>query len=215
MKKIFILAYIVLLATSSLVYAQDTSYHLAAPLPGPKDTLSQETPFTDYVKYLFPFLLSVAAFSALVMFVYGGIEYMASGGNPSRASAGKEKITDAILGLLLAVGSVLILRTINPKLVELNLDISPAGVAKPFTPAGCTSCGGSCNVENCPTGQRCISDGPGPFSCQNFTPPATCDSGSNCRSCTAQELANCQLDLGTTAVTRCLVNLDIGGTLCD
>ena len=57
------------------------------------------------------------------MFIRGAIQYMASGGNPSRAGEAKNIMTDAIIGLLLAVGSVLILRTINPALVELDLNI--------------------------------------------------------------------------------------------
>lgn len=103
------------------VYGAAPEYRLAAPIPGSGD--NAVTTISEYAPYIFPFLLSVAAGSALVMFIYGAIKYMASGGNPSRTGDAKNIMTDAIIGLLIAVGSVLILRTINPALVELDLNL--------------------------------------------------------------------------------------------
>ena len=56
------------------------------------------------------------------MVVLGGIEYMGSEGPFSKSSA-KEKIWNAIFGLMLALGIVLLLNTINPNLTNLNLDL--------------------------------------------------------------------------------------------
>jgi hypothetical protein len=60
----------------------------------------------------------VLAFGAIV---YGGVLYAISMGNPSRQSEGKEWIQSALIGLLLLAGATLILKTINPDLVNLNL----------------------------------------------------------------------------------------------
>jgi hypothetical protein len=60
----------------------------------------------------------------MVMIVMGGIQYMTSDLISSK-EAGKEQITHAILGLLLALGAFIILNTINPKLLSACLDKLP------------------------------------------------------------------------------------------
>ncbi len=81
----------------------------------------QAKDFLDYARFLYPFMLSVAAILAVLMMVFAGIQMMASVGNPGMITSAKEKISSAIFGLLLAVGSFLILRTINPNLIKLQL----------------------------------------------------------------------------------------------
>ena len=118
-KKIYY--HILLLLLPAFANGASLNYQLSAPLPGSNAT--EVSTIAEYAPYLFPFLLSIAAGSAFVMFTYGAIRYMASAGNPSKTGEAKSIMTDAIIGLLLAIGSVLILRTINPALVELNLNI--------------------------------------------------------------------------------------------
>lgn len=68
--------------------------------------------------YSFALLASgVLAFGAIV---YGGIKYTFAAGNPSGQSEGKEWVKSALLGLLLLGAAGLILRTINPELVNLS-----------------------------------------------------------------------------------------------
>ena len=110
-----------------LASAAEVTYKLAAPLPGGPVEIDEGGDFISYMKYLFPFLLSVAAIAALVMFVVGGIQYMASAGNASTVEAAKEKMTQAVVGLILALGAVLILRTINPRLVQMEINIKEVG----------------------------------------------------------------------------------------
>jgi hypothetical protein len=77
----------------------------------------------EYVARIIPFLVGVAAVAAVVMIVIGGMMYMASFGNERLVGEGREYIKWAILGLLLAIIAILVLRTINPKLVNLGLTI--------------------------------------------------------------------------------------------
>jgi hypothetical protein len=98
-------------------------YNLIAPIPGGGNSVSS---FEQYVGFLFPFLLLFAAAAALVMFIIGSILYIYSASNPSQLSRAKDFMVDAILGLLLALCSVLILQAINPKLVSLKLDLPGA-----------------------------------------------------------------------------------------
>jgi len=64
------------------------------------------------------------------MIVWGGIEYIASAASPSARSDANTRIWAALGGLLLALFSFLLLRTINPNLTDFNVGlekIAPAG----------------------------------------------------------------------------------------
>jgi hypothetical protein len=69
-------------------------------------------------------VIGFGAVLAMVMIVMGGIEYMTDE-LISGKEAGKERIRNAILGLLLALGAYLILNTINPQLLSACLDKLP------------------------------------------------------------------------------------------
>lgn len=70
------------------------------------------------VANIYQFALIVAGILAFGQIVYAGIQFTISAGNPSKQSDAKDRITQALLGLLLLFGAVLILRTINPKIGE-------------------------------------------------------------------------------------------------
>ena len=59
------------------------------------------------------------------MIVVGGFEYITAGGNESTVGRAKTRITQALLGILLILGSYLILNTINPDLVNFDLGLTP------------------------------------------------------------------------------------------
>lgn len=151
---IILIFFIILLPL--VVFAQ-TDYTLLAPLPGGSEQIPAGTEgFVTYISQLFTFLLSAAAILALVMLVIGGLQYLGSAGNPQMISDAKGRITNALLGLLLAVAAWLILITINPALVSLNFVVTgvatsqadctgldEAACRKP----GCSFNGGSCNFS--------------------------------------------------------------------
>ncbi|MDP3934986.1 MAG: hypothetical protein Q8Q46_02110 [Candidatus Giovannonibacteria bacterium] len=95
------------------------AYNLLQPLPGVGQTVDT---FPNYIAGIIPFILGLAAVLAVVEIVIGGIEYAVTEAIDSKADA-KDRITQAILGLLLALASWLILWTINPALVNLHLTI--------------------------------------------------------------------------------------------
>jgi hypothetical protein len=84
------------------------------------DTASADLP--ALLKWLFKIIFSVTALLAVVMLVLGGIETMVSS-VASVKTRGKERAWAALYGLLILAGSYLILYTINPDLVRLNLFI--------------------------------------------------------------------------------------------
>lgn len=57
-------------------------------------------------------LLGLAGGVALVVLVYGGFLYMASGGDQKQLSTAKSAITYAVLGLILILGAILIVETL-------------------------------------------------------------------------------------------------------
>ena len=72
---------------------------------------------TFYFERLYIWLLGVVGLAALFAIVYGGVLYIFSGAIESTAEA-KRWITNAIMGLVIAGGSYLLLYTINPDLVK-------------------------------------------------------------------------------------------------
>lgn len=73
------------------------------------------------IAWFYYFIVGIAGLSAFIMLVWGGVEWLTSAGNPSRISEAKDKITSALFGLLIILGSWLILQVINPDLTTLQL----------------------------------------------------------------------------------------------
>lgn len=84
--------------------------------------LPAELSTTDAVAFLiglFTVLIMVVTLLAVVWIVLGGIQYMSTDAYSGK-SAGKEKIKNALIGLLLAGASWIILYTINPQILNIN-----------------------------------------------------------------------------------------------
>lgn len=80
----------------------------------------------NFIRYLFNFGIAIAGLAAFVSFVYGGVRYVTSAGNPGGISDAKDQIKASLLGLVLLLGSWLLLTTINPQLVILQIAKSGA-----------------------------------------------------------------------------------------
>lgn len=129
-------------ALSFAFAAQAAEYTLIAPIPGVKGIKTAST-FATYLQALFPFLLSIAAGLAFVMIVLGGIFYMTSAGNPAAVSAAKDRIKAALIGLLIAVSSYLIINAINPNLLSLDFSESVTPITSGTTSSSPPSNGSS------------------------------------------------------------------------
>lgn len=132
MKKIlfYILILGFVLGGSARVQA-DTSYTLLEPLPcipgtGQNCTNTNTTISTitqvnidQYINYVIKLALAIAVFLATVEIIWGGFEWMVSA-VPYVKVEGKKRIADAVFGLLAVLGSWLVLRTIDPRLVLVD-----------------------------------------------------------------------------------------------
>lgn len=74
-------------------------------------------PLAGTIADLYAWSLGMGGLIAMMIIIYGGILYIASGGNPSKRQDAKEWILAAIFGLMLLFGAYLLLHTINPCLV--------------------------------------------------------------------------------------------------
>lgn len=143
MKMLRYIAYtlpIALLALPFVAGAQN-DYLLVKDLP----FINNTTNLSTYLSGLFRLGIGLAVTLAIVMIVYGGIQYMVSDVPGIKVNA-KETIKNAILGLLLVLASWLILYTINPELVRFNLIGSLDNAARGVQIIGGTP-GGSGNTN--------------------------------------------------------------------
>lgn len=117
--------------------SSEGSYNLLQPLPckagepscedGELKTFDPEgtSKLGEYLNLMINLFIGLCAVTAVVMIVIGGIEYSTSE-LVSNKEAAKERIQGAILGLMLALCSWLILNTINPDLLNTEIDIGGA-----------------------------------------------------------------------------------------
>jgi len=125
-----------------------SNYHLLAPIniPGgitdfdPSDP-NKPNALGEYLNLMLKIFIGLCAVLAVVMIVMGGIEYMTTELVHTK-EAGKERITNALLGLLIALGAYALLNTINPDLLKTDIKIDRTIIAYagapessvPFTP---------------------------------------------------------------------------------
>lgn len=114
------------------VYAVDnSSYFPLAPLPGTtKGDCSADnkdnkcvTDLNTYIPGIFNLAIGIAGVLAVLMIVIGGVEYMTTDAIGGK-SEGKERISNALRGLLLVLVSWILLHTINPKLTIFDLNVA-------------------------------------------------------------------------------------------
>jgi len=138
MKKIFLLLIICcLFSTTTIVLAQGTQgteYNLLTPLPNVETTPgSGKATASSYIKGIFQLIIAVAGLLAVIMIIFGGIKYMSTDAFSGKSEA-RATIEHAIWGLLLAMSAWLILNTINPNLVNFNLNVPTQQISTIPTP---------------------------------------------------------------------------------
>src|SRR3989344_1031534 len=144
----------------------------------------------SYAKFIFPFALSVAAVLSVIMLIIAGLEMMTA--SEGMRSDAKEKIQNALFGLAVALGIYLILNTVNPAL--LNLQINIAGLKVNTQGQGSqrpTTSGSSllpttnfqCDPETnkpCGSGTQCVRTSANNASCQPMPTAGKLRNGDKC-----------------------------------
>jgi len=127
MKKTFKILIIVVasLACFSFVMAAGTTVEFK-PLLNDSGGILDTSSLSAYMATLFQFGVGMAGVLAVLMIIWGGVEYMTTEAFTGK-SAAKSRIENALYGLLLALATYTILYTINPDIVNLdkNCLVSP------------------------------------------------------------------------------------------
>lgn len=113
--------------------------------------LGAQSSVPDLIKYIYTFALAICGITALVSIVFGAAQYAFSAGDSSKMGDAKDRITQALLGIVILLFAVLILRTINPDLINLNLGSTGTTPPSPDT-TGNYKCWCCCQIgggENC------------------------------------------------------------------
>ena len=143
MKKTFLLLTIYCLLSTTAVFAQEppkaTEYELLAPIlqltTEPNKPDAKTSTAKTYIEGLFTLIIGIAGVLAVVKIIFGGIQYMSTEAIGGKSDA-RGTIENALWGLLLAISAWLILFTINPDLVNLDLKIPVQEIKSPTTIPG-------------------------------------------------------------------------------
>jgi len=131
MKKFFLI-FILFISTLSFIpqptFAAATTapaeYTMLAPIPGLTNPSGdgKTTNLATFLPAVVKLMIGLATAFALLRIFQGGIQYLSTDAFSGK-SAGKETITNALIGLLLTIGAYTLLYTINPRLVSFSLAI--------------------------------------------------------------------------------------------
>lgn len=136
---------------------------------------------SSFLTYLFNISLLVAALAAFGALVFGGVMYMTSGLADTKSKA-RELIQSAFIGLLLLVGTYLILLLINPALKEPKLPVFP----KPVPPEQKAAAAKKGTGEVCKEKKDCVSD-----NCMPTTGQLVCFASPLGGSCSTERSGDC------------------------
>ncbi len=121
-KTIFFAGTIIFFGLAPDVFAQ--GFVPLAPIPGLTDIQPSEGGLATFFNNLYKYLIGLAAALAVIMIIWGGLEYSTQD-SISKKSDGKQRIYDAIFGLVLVLSPVLVFSIINPSILNLSLNLKP------------------------------------------------------------------------------------------
>ncbi len=121
-------------------------YEVIAPLPG-IGAENGRTNLSTYLPAAFNLTVGIAVALAFIFITLGGVLYATSDALSGKQQ-GREYIENAVLGLLLVIGSYVILNTINPQILSFNILIERPTVEPTDSPVipviPPTGCPGGC-----------------------------------------------------------------------
>ena len=87
--------------------------------------------FGEYIIQLFNYGIWLGITLTIVLIIYYGINLLNSRGNPSAFSEAKDKIKKTLMGLAVLLLSFVLLSTINPELVNIDIIVDQVEVIIP------------------------------------------------------------------------------------
>ena len=127
--------------------ASNYNYTLLEKIPGVDST---NLNFASYLSAIYKLAIWIVGLCALFMFLVGAFMYMLSAANTSKVGSAKSIMQDALIGLVLALASYLILYVINPDLVNLRLPtVSMSGTPGSSAPVATSGAPASGSGSGC------------------------------------------------------------------
>ena len=125
MKKVIIVSVVVLFfGLAPHVFAQ-TGFVPLAEIPGLTKGVTADTAgLASFFNNLYKFLIGIAAVLAVIEIIWGGIN-ISTQDSISKQGEGRERIQNAILGLVLVLSPVLVFSLINPSILNLSIYLPP------------------------------------------------------------------------------------------
>ncbi len=103
-----------------LCYPEPATVPLAVFMGPPGEQIEDVTDLADYINSLYRWMLYSSIIIVTVIVAVGGVQYMI--GQPDQ---GKERIRNALIGLVILYSAYLILATVNPEIVKLQIPRYP------------------------------------------------------------------------------------------
>lgn len=101
------------IGSASIVHAEITNPAISETLGGSSNTADSGTVFIFYFILLWKAIIDFGALAMLVYFVWGSLDWVLSGGDKSKLETARNKITQAILGMIILAGSFVIIGYVN------------------------------------------------------------------------------------------------------
>jgi len=120
---LFLILFSLSLTQAGFSSALETKY---PPVPGLPYVITDDSGLAQYVGYFFSLAIIASGILAVIVLTIGGIRLIMSGGNPAGRKEAVDMIKGSVLGMVLVVSSFMLLRTINPALIEPSLTPLPS-----------------------------------------------------------------------------------------
>lgn len=88
-------------------------------------TINGNSTLLDYVQYFFTFAIALVGIVAVISVVISGFQILLYAGSAEKISEAKERLLGSALGVILLFASFILIRTINPALVNPNVNGLP------------------------------------------------------------------------------------------
>lgn len=123
MTKPFFIALVISMTVPLIVSAQ--GFVPLAEIPGLTQGVTANTEgLANFFNNLYKFAIGMASVLAVIMIIWGGLQY-ATQDIPGAKNEGKERILQAILGLVLVLSPALVFSLINPSILNLSVNLPP------------------------------------------------------------------------------------------
>ena len=132
---------VILLPLASTVFALELTY---PNIPG-FGALGQRATLPQFIGYFFTFAFTTVGIIGVLIIAISGVKILISAGNPTAISDARERIWNAVLGIILLMFSVVLLREVNPNLINPRTSVLPVTNGLYFL--GHVNCAGDANCQ--------------------------------------------------------------------